>query len=112
MKWEELNDRVEADGGGEGNGDSAGDAVGGSNRQDSRRCRNEYHSVQNAGDEGLRAWSLLWGGVGIEYPYPFGMAGCPIAEGMLSQPGKIMEGGSEAVGMVTSAGRDSLGFWS
>ena len=53
---------VEADGGGEGMEVEAG----GSNRQDSRRCRSEYHSVQKAGDDGFLAWSLLWGGVGIE----------------------------------------------
>lgn len=49
-------------------GDGIETSAGGSNRQDSSRCRNEYHSVQNSGDDGFLPCSLLPGGVGRENP--------------------------------------------
>lgn len=44
---------VQADEGVEGEGDGNAVSAGGSNLQDSSRCRKEYHSVQKAGDVGL-----------------------------------------------------------
>ena len=54
-----------ADGGGEG---IELVEVGGSNRQDSRRCRRECHSDQNSGEEGFLPKSMLCGGDGKEMP--------------------------------------------